>query len=164
MFRWPSTFRYKHLSACTPTQTHKSTSTHTCTQLPSRWDTCRHPSWSHRQRHGRRPWEGSRAAELPLDVKLCQDQLDQPSPPTPQLCRLTCWSAYLLVLVGEGEPLDGVLYCSPSHVSQPVLELQQLLQRENVWMRALHTCRHTDAHTTRQGAPGDVSKDSHGQN
>ena len=46
----------------------------------------------------------------------------------------------------EGEPLDGVLYCSPSHVSQPVLELQQLLQRENVDACTPHVQTHRRTH------------------
>lgn len=41
------------------------------------------------------------------------------------------WGAHLLVLVGEGEPLNGVLHGTPTHAAQPVLQLQQLLQHGN---------------------------------
>lgn len=82
---------------------------------------CRQPGWFKKTR-----WQ------LPSQPWLCS-QSTQP---------------HLLVLVGEGEPLNGVLYSSPSHVSQPVLELQQLLERGK-HKHVCSTC--TNTHKRTQG-------------
>lgn len=41
------------------------------------------------------------------------------------------WGSHLLVLVGESEPLNGVLDSTTAHTAQPVLQLQQLLWHSN---------------------------------
>lgn len=47
--------------------------------------------------------------------------------------------------MGEGEPLDGVLYSPSGHISQPVLKLQQLLSKGNTDTRT--QCVHTQINT-----------------
>lgn len=113
------------------------------------------PSQLHLTEAKEKTWEGIAASEHLIRAKaskfwivpLCgQPDQSQPisSPPSPLLYVLACWLTHLLVLVGEGEPLNGILYSSSSHISQSVLKLQQLLQREKCGH--VHSCAKAHVH------------------